>query len=219
MIGIGDATTVDLTFGHTGRTERVSEIIGKVNDWASICSIKEMLEDPMAEKVDKCLREVPQVRGTILEAYRGRGIPEGPISSKCMGPPPADSVRVEGRYHKLEQDVLYLCNSELGVKKELEVEYQSGSLYIQAFELPLEQIRIADLTEFPPGHILTSVFARAEECQVSDRGPASYRFSQGVAELVRRHFRGMKVRGVAADPEISMRTLLSSILILPGRNG
>ena len=193
MLVIGGGATVDQTFGHTGRTERDSQLIADISACQWFYGSEGNPNDPVVEKVDRCLQDAPVVTGTVLEAYRGCGFLEAPSR---IGPRPLDLTPVEGRYHALGQHALYLCDSELGVTKELADEYRGGSLYVQAYALPSEQKRIADLTEFPAGHILTTVFALAEECQVPGRGPASYRFSQRVAELVRRHFRGMKVPGV-----------------------
>ena len=142
---------------------------------------------------------IPEARRLLddsLVFFRGRGISGGPPSALKMGPPPQDSRPGAGRYNQDGQSVLYLCDSEEGVRRELHAWRVTGVPYVQRFRLPVSELSIADFTDVPPEHFVAAVFSKAEECKVDGRGPDSYVFSEVVAELVSAHFDGMRIPGV-----------------------
>ncbi len=135
--------------------------------------------------------------------FRGRDIQESeqrPPTVEQMGPLPLNCIPREGRYHRKGKRVLYLADSEDGVRREMEVWHTKGTPYVIRIEVPLTSLRIVDFSNWPTDHLITAVFARAETCNVGQRGPTNYIFSQAVGELVSERFDGMRIPGVRGTP-------------------
>ena len=138
-----------------------------------------------------------------LVLFRGQGIQESeprPPTIERMGPLPPNGIPREGRYHREGERVLYLADSEAGVRREMQAWHTTGTPYVIRIEVPLTSLRVADFSNWPIDHLITAVFARAEMCKVAQRGPANYIFSQAVGELVSGRFDGMRIPGVRGAP-------------------
>jgi hypothetical protein len=155
------------------------------------------LKHAAAQEFKSELTRVPLLTEASVAVFRGRRIRDGQPSRDQMGPPPHGATLATGRYNKSGQCVLYLCDNEGGVRREL----RSGTdpLYIIPFTLPASTLRIADFTSFPIDHFLTAAFAQAELCEFDHRRQDGYRFSNILAELVAEQVDGMKVRGARGE--------------------
>ena len=188
-------------YGHAGRTVRGGEAAARAREWAKLAERDKLLRHPAAADFLHLLPQARLVGGSSFTCFRGRPFYGGKMPSGAgeMGPPPLHGVPNEGRYNRAGEHVLYLSDSKGGVYRELRQE--KGLLYVQKYQLPLEKLRIADFTRIPPDHLVTAIFAQAELCKVEGRGgPESYIFSQTVAELVAKHFDGMRMLGVHGEP-------------------
>jgi len=191
----GGSAVLSVKFGHTGTEVRLDERYGLASEWAAAPTWQELITHEGAERFRDLLRVAPRVRGSSLRLYRGRLHEGTQRASKCMGPPKDRTKIDEGRYNGKGQIVLYLCDQEYGVFREL----KADRLDIQRFALPVDALKILDVTILPADHFLRQAFSLAEECMVEDRGPKSYFFSQTLAELVAGQFDGMRVPGVQGN--------------------
>ncbi|HEY4785547.1 MAG TPA: hypothetical protein VIH57_05840, partial [Bacteroidales bacterium] len=118
---------------------------------------------------------------------------------RWMGPPPSDSCIKGGRYNKKGESVLYLSDSEQGVKDELQYHYGSDiKIVIQNYKIPTHQLKIADLTSYERTSLINAVMWHCELANHS--GYCSIRFSQMIAEILEiQKFDGAKVFGVRGD--------------------
>ena len=194
----GVSATHSVTNGHTDRSVTCDAEYRQATEWA--CLPKEqLLLHPVAERFRASVRQARCVEGALLVCYRGRGFAKGDRpSSEEMGPPLEDKSCPEGRYNRKEESVLYLCSSEHAIVREADLE-PGHTLYSQRYELPLDQLRIADFTAADLDKFANDVFEIAETFNVGDRGPKNYDFSQSVAALVAEAFDGMMVPGVRGD--------------------
>lgn len=184
---------------HTGRKVRGTESYLFAKEWAELENRDDMFKHPAADEFRIFVPKTPRVDSPI-ECFRFRHITgEPPISDK-MGPPPIDKKTKDGRYNRPNEHVLYLSDSEDGAIREFRAQSLQGLLYIQRYRLPVDILRIADLTKGPSDHFLCQAFSLAEECMVKGRGIESYNFSQIIAELVNVNFHGMRVPGVHGVP-------------------
>jgi hypothetical protein len=115
-----------------------------------------------------------------------------------LGPPPEDQACREGRYNCADESVLYLCSSELGVAREADI-ICGRELHFLAYRLPLQDLRVADFAGAALDSLFNAVFEIAETFNVEERGPATYSFSQFVAQVVAEAYDGMMVPGVRGD--------------------
>jgi hypothetical protein len=121
-----------------------------------------------------------------------------------LGPPPAEYVVEGGRYNRQQVSVLYMCDSEESVRRELAE--REGEIWMLRFVVPTTGLRLADFTHFNPDHFLTAVFWHAERAE-TELYP-TFVFSQTVAELVERRFDGMIVPGVHGDNNFSYHNIV-----------
>jgi len=110
--------------------------------WAKLREFHELLTHTGAERLrSEVATAVP--RAGQLIAFRGR-CSSTQLTSDQMGPPPSQGNTPSGRYGGFRAPVLYLCETEEGVRRE--VTPSCGErLYIQRFVLPLKSVRLADL--------------------------------------------------------------------------
>ena len=109
-------------YGHTGR-----EVLGAAAEqlaieWASLPNRDAILNHPVAELFRTLIAESPCLSGDGLGLFRGQGIREGeerPPTVERMGPLPLNRIPREGRYHRAGERVLYLADSEDGVRREM----------------------------------------------------------------------------------------------------
>jgi len=194
--------TLNARHGHTGREVRCNEQYAGIREWAELPTRAQQLRDPKAKQFRECVLSARTVGGQCLVCFRGRFIRRGyPHGAESIGPPCRQQAAA-GRYNKEGEPVLYLCDTEDGVKREFGVQKKRGRLFCQRFSIPISALRIADFRGGDPNSMTSQVFSIAEDCGVQGRGPDSYTFSQTVAEIVRQaRFDGMVIPGVRGDRE------------------
>lgn len=190
-------------YGHTGREVLGAEAEQRVIDWAALTERDAIMTHPVVDDVRALLVSAPCLAGDKLVLFRGSGIGETeqrPPSVERMGPLPLSRIPREGRYHREGERLLYLADSEDGVRQEMEAWHTKGTPFIIRVEVPLTSLRIADFSNWPTDHLITAVFARAEMCNVDGRGPMNYALSQVIGQLVAEQFDGMRIPGVRGRP-------------------
>jgi hypothetical protein len=203
--GLRDEAIAAITRAHTGRVS-TGDADGLLADqWSGQGSSLRLRYHRGAKRFRELLKRVALADGSALVCYRGRENDGRVRGWEDMGPPHARRTRNGGRYNRPWRPVLYLCDSEEGVRREM-----SGNLCFQEYRLPLDQLRIADLASPALHNFLRSAFDLAECAKVPGRaGPDSYRFGQLLASLVSRAgFDGMIVPGVHGDPNLLYRNIV-----------
>ncbi len=193
------SATVSQKYGHTGREVLGADAENRAVEWASLLTHDAILYHNAADEFRALLAASPLLTGDALVLYRGRGIRVGqqiPPTAEQMGPLPSHLTPGEGRYHRRGERVLYLADSEDGVRREMEAWLTEGIPFSVRVEIPLTSLRIADFLDLPSDHFITAVFSRAEMCNVEGRGPNNYIFSQCVGQLAAEHFDGIRIPGV-----------------------
>jgi len=185
-------------FVPTGRT------IGKnpknyelAQAWARLRTHPELFAHSASDVFRSSIAAVRPVMGP-LEAFRGRSLPSVPAPTwRQMGPPPAPSSA--NRYSCRGSAPLYLCVTEMGVKRE--VRQQPGErLYLQRFVIPCDALRLADLRFLEDGDFLNDVFFFAEIAASDADAHAGLIFTQVLAELVAdTNFDGILVPGIRSN--------------------
>jgi hypothetical protein len=112
-----------------------------------------------------------------------------------MGPPPASVARAN-RYNKAHESVLYLSESRSAIANEPIAD--SGTLWVQRFVLPADQLVIADFGSLRADDFASKAFWFAELAG-NDDVAVQLCFSQLIASLVAQRFDGMRVPGVRGD--------------------
>jgi len=138
--------TWNATNGHTGRTVRGNEGYTLAISWSTKSNDGDLKSHPGHEKFTALIQEAPIVTILPIDWLRGRCPEEAPTEPMQMGPPEHSSNNPYGRYNKVNQAVLYLCESEDGLKRELKNYCSSGNpVYVQRYTIP-DGLRIADFT-------------------------------------------------------------------------
>lgn len=191
----GEANAV-ITRGHTGRAVHIDPEAVPADRWFHSRFRHFRRWHPAAFYFRSFMRDVPVASGSSMRAYRGRQPPPRIRGWQDMGAPFWARARAN-RYNRQWRPALYLCDSEEGIVREFAA-YGAPPTHIQEWDLPLDELRIADFAAPGLPSFLNSVMDYAECCNVPGRpGPADYSFSQLVADLVRRAgFDGMLVPGV-----------------------
>jgi Protein of unknown function (DUF2934)/RES domain len=200
-----------LHYGHTGREVQGAEAERRAIDWAASPNRDTIVTHQVADDFRDLLASAPCISADGLVLFRGSGIQEyeqRPPSVERMGPLPQNQTPREGRYHREDQRALYLADSEDGVRREMEAWHTEGTPYIIKVEVPITSLRIADFSDWPTDHLITAVFSRAEMCNVAERGPTNYIFSQEVGQLVAETFDGMRIPGVRGAPDGHYRNVV-----------
>jgi hypothetical protein len=185
--------------GHTGRSVPVDADYAIARAWSEAGDLAALLAHPSATRFRQELQSVPLLAGPATRFVRGRR-DDGRIRSwRDMGPP--KNAPSGGRYNLPGEVVLYLCDSQSGVLRELEP-LNGAVLFLQDYELDPLIVRIADFAGPQLSEFLKAVFDIAECSNVPGRpGLPDYTFSEVVACLVRQHgFDGMVVPGVRGVP-------------------
>jgi hypothetical protein len=191
--------TPSVTSGHTGRTVTCDEEYGQVRVWAGLPR-DEIPLHPLADRLRSAITGARCVQGEELVCYRGRSLERGSRPNiEQLGPPPEGQPCPENRYNRENESVLYLCSCEAAIPREVTAE-PDNELYCLVYRLPLQDLRVADSTDAALDPLLSAVFEIAETFNVEGRGPATYSFSQFVAQVVAGVFDGMMVPGVRGDP-------------------
>jgi hypothetical protein len=202
------SATLSVKEGHTGRTVICNAEYGLIRAWASLPT-EEIRQHPLADKLRAAVASARCVQGAGLVCYRGRRLQrDSHPSIELLGPPPEGWVCPENRYNCVSETVLYLCSREPAVAREVTTE-PDNDLYCLDYRLPLQDLRVADFTDAALDPLLNAVFEIAETFNVDGRGPATYSFSQFVAQVVAGVFDGMMVPGVRGD-----RTLRYSNVVI-----
>jgi hypothetical protein len=187
-----DSATWTLRHGHTGRSVRGTEGYSLADSWSRADDLRS--HDGCVEFA-KLIPAAPRIDESI-QGFRGRRFTGGPPTLSKMGPPKPAQSRQGGRYHRAGAPALYLCDSELGVRCELNAWRADGVIYVQKFVIPAGEIQIADFSQIPEDHFVTAVFAKAEQYNIHGRDSRGYEFSRLIAELVSGDWDGMCVPGV-----------------------
>lgn len=199
-------------FGHTGRKVLGADAELRASEWASLSTHHEILNHNVADDFRALLEEgASALSGDPLVLFRGRGIRDGqplPPTVEQMGPLPSHLTPSEGRYHRQGERVLYLADSEDGVRREMNAWLTRGVPFVIRIEVPVMSLRIVDLSDLPSDHLITAVFSRAEMCKVKGRGPDNYVFSQCVGQLVSGYFDGMRIPGVRGEPSAHYKNVV-----------
>jgi len=187
--------TLGATNSRTGRKVTCAAEYGLVQSWAKVPRRQLLLLHPGREQLFNELCSASRVCEPIIRAYRGRlksqtGANPRPI---CMGPPKPHQTGDNGHYNKIGNPALYLSDSEYGVMKEMPDE----SIYIQEYDIPTNELSIADFRNFDSESFINGVMWHAE---MAGRGGYPTKiFSQTVGELVGRRFDGFVVPGVHGE--------------------
>lgn len=183
---------LDLIFGPTGRRVRAARHHNTVANWSRSTDDASLRAHIGCEQFLQELGRVEAIR-TPIQCYRGRTPPfrSDVPSAEEMGPPTNPKA---GRYNRDGVSVLYLCDREEGVRRELQARSSSDFSWVQRYAIPPQARGIADLTAVGPDSIVASACWFAE-LAAPDAAP-TWAFSQFVAELVSDQFDGMRVPGV-----------------------
>ena len=136
-------------------------------------------------------REVKQAASVSIRGlyFRGRRFPSGqePIGAVDFGPPP--DKRGEGRYNEYGKGVLYLCRNVSTVVAECAHTDEKPCLFIQAFNIQLDAVRIlrldADLEkQFP--YLQYTLLESEYAAEGTDFVRFPYRATHFIAEMCRR---------------------------------
>ena len=181
--------------GTTGRVVCGGEAHTRAVVWSKQPTIHEMRTDPTFTDFVDLVKQSPLA--TELACIRGQYIETPPPSRDRMGPLPADHAYfTSGRYSVRGCRVFYLASTEEGVRLELAAWVRPGEVWLQRFTIPVT-LRIADFSQTPEDHLLTSAFSIAEDCMLDEQGGLpTYDFSNLLASVVAEHFDGMLVPGV-----------------------
>lgn len=205
-INIGCRATLSATNSGTDRFVTCSEDYALVNNWALMPTRLSLLAHLGRDRLFEELLRANSVQDPCIYGFRGR--PKRQIGlnpdARKMGPPEAQQTNDKGRYSRRGEPALYLSDSDYGVLRELPDE----PLYIQKFEIPTGELRLADLRLFEPDSFINGVMWHAEFAG-RDGYPTKV-FSQVVGELVGRRFDGMVLPGVHGESNCTY----SNIVIL-----
>ncbi len=202
-----------LTRGHTGRKVTVDIDYRDASKWAEEhrCLLLPYVRGSWRFRRE--LRSIEALHGDALVAFRGRP-DDGTVKGwEQMGPPPSN-VASDGRYNRQGRPMLYLCDSEDGVRHEVGTD--GKSLCIQKYKVDLSAILLADLASPKLSNFVRAVFDLAESCKVPGRpGRQDYAFSHTVAKIVEgAGFDGIIVSGVRGNPSQQYRNV---VIFRPGQ--
>ena len=201
--------TVDRVIGrsHTGRSIPAGEDYSLAQEWGTRGSMDELLSHTAAARFRAELASTPTVGGSNLLCVRGRDDDSKITSWQNMGP--EDPPERGGRYNAPGVIALYLCDSKDGVLRELKP-IPGRRVFLQDYEIPLDELRLADCSSGDLTDFMKAVFDRAERCSVEGHVESSnYMFSQVVGQLVREAaFEGMLVPGVRGVPGFQYRNVV-----------
>lgn len=199
---LSQPATWEIFVPSTGRTVSESSDHSLVRSWMESAP-NEIGDHEGARKFRVSLDNFEPTKDCVIsQLYRGISFSDDQVPTRYkMGPPSRGECKDGGRYHTANNPVLYLSESQEGVKREREAWEATGVPFVQKYQLLLNQLKIADFTGLGSKDFLTHVFLWAERCDKDKYGPDSYAFSQAVASLVSEKFDGMRVPGVRGDAD------------------
>lgn len=188
---------ISAKFAPTNRNVTCCENYGIISAWSKLKTVDELIKHPTYRKIINEFDQLRHLKGSNIDLYRGR--PKSQVCNPCplnMGPPLPSPDLPEGRYNVAGESVLYLADSEYGVKRELA--NKASKILIQKFTIPLSILKIADLTVYEPRSIINAVMWH---CELSNNdGYPSFIFSQTIARILKeKGLDGAKVFGVRGD--------------------
>lgn len=181
---------------HTGRSTPINVDYSTAREWTESGNFDAIVSNPIASRFREQIRIVPRAVG-IKACVRGR-LDDGTIIGwRQMGPPPRGARA--NRYNRSGDFAFYLCDSESGVLRELTP--GDGRVFLQRYQVPFDELRLANFCDDNLSGFIKAVFDLAEACGLPDRGGSDdLSFPQAVAHLVRAEgFDGMVVPGVRGD--------------------
>lgn len=169
------------------------------------------LDHAGADEFRRLIRAVDPVRGTV-EGMRGRHSNDLLSSWSEMGPPPRDRAENQ-RYTKADSPGLYLSEGGLNVAEravclELRCSRKARAapdtrpLYVHAYSVNADPLRLADLAAVESTSFLSWVFTFAEDIEGMDD------FTWNVGALVAKHWQGMRVPGVRGGKGFHYRNVV-----------
>lgn len=187
--------------GNTGRSLKLEKDYDAVDIWSKLTAESDILSNPLAKEF------CDQIVGSKLETteplvgFRMRRPPKNGMfpSVEFMGPPTKVEYFRDARYSNRTHPALYLSDSEQGCWQEMQNACDSLVPYIIKAHIQIDDLDIADFRVAKNwSELVSSVFLRAEECDIPERGgvKGDYNFSQAIANLVSKKFDGMIVPGV-----------------------
>jgi hypothetical protein len=187
-----------VTRGHTGRRITVDRDFYRAQKLAERSTLA-LRFSPWAWRAVHELHNASVVALSPLVLFRARPDDCSIHGWEEMGPPPVGRAP-DGRYNRAGESVLYLSNSEEGVR----LEVPPGRICIQQYVIYAPPLRIADLGSEGVSNLLHAVFDLAERARVQGRsGPATYAFSNYLARSICRcGFDGFMVPGVRGSSSI-----------------
>jgi len=198
----------DIVDCRTGRSVPASEGWSLAQEWSRLDSMEKLLSHIAAARLraELASESMPRVAGGIRLCVRGR-VDDSKITSWLnMGP--QDPPVCGGRYNSPGVIALYLCDSKNGVLRELDPK-PGACVFLQEYEIPSQEVRLADCSSDDLTDFMEAVFFMAERCSSECPGePSDYMFSQVVGQLVRETgFEGVLVPGTRGDGDFRYRNL------------
>lgn len=188
-------------------SSRLAKIKVSLKNWLFLDSKEKILNAHECEIFIREVEELPLIREPNLSFYRGRKIvseKKFPKSARDMGPPKNVNEIIGDRYNENGQIVLYCCDSIDGVKRELAT--REGTLFVQKYTIPLDTLKIVDLSQTSPELFISQVMLECERAGSKDCCDTV--FSQSISALLMQHFDGFITFGVRGDAKFNYRNLI-----------
>jgi hypothetical protein len=201
--------TLSAWFKGSGRKIRADNDYSAAKEWSEESNIQSILSHPLCKRFQTELRMIDSLSIPELKCYRGRTPPfidDLPPTSNQMGPPKPENTTENGRYNLKGFPALYLCDSIMGIK--LELEDRKEPIWVQNYILPPTNLKIADLRKenISLSPFINCVFWFTEFANKD--GNPTFIFSQTVAQIVKNSFEAMIVPGVRGTDEYKYNNIV-----------
>ena len=191
--------TISAKYTPTGRYVTCEENYETISTWSKLETYNDLINHPTYRIVSSEFSQLRLLKGSSICLYRGR--PKCQVfcpSALKMGPPPSKPTIPGGRYNTPGESVLYLADSEYGVKRELAG--RASKILVQEFTIPISTLSIADLTVYDTRSIINAVMWHCE--LANSEGYPSFVFSQTIAMILKeKGFDGAMAFGVRGDSQ------------------
>ena len=171
-----------VTRGNTRRSFTADDPeYSMVMTWATSTSIYHKFIS-VERLFSKSVASIKPLQDQEIICYRGRKYENDIQSWEQMGPPCPKNAR-EGRYNLPQKPVLYLSNSEDGVR--FEIEPDRHGYFLQKYKAKSSQLRVVDFSDDHLPNLIRTVFDFAESCGTPRQASMpGYAFSNLVARIV-----------------------------------
>lgn len=200
--------TLSAVYIPTGREVAGNSGHALAEAWARCATLKEIENHPANGHFLEQLKDRPILSVSCLECFRIRkfGLCEHPTSLD-FGPPPPTIPAPPGRYGIRQCNVLYLSDSIDGGLREIARQADMHRWY-QKFVISTDDFKIVDFSKTAPYDFISQVFWFTELAAEVGGRPASFLFSQTIAELLAANFDGIVVPGVRGDKHLRYRNVV-----------